>query len=46
MKFYRDESGNLYEVDRETGDRVLIQETESETGQVSTQDETTDIQED
>ena len=29
MKFYRDEEGNLYEVDRATGKKTLIQETES-----------------
>lgn len=46
MKFYVDEKGNRYQVDRETGEKVLIQPIESETGQVSTPDETTDTQED
>ena len=26
MKFYRDEEGNLYSVDRETGEKTLISE--------------------
>lgn len=25
MKFYRDEDGNLYSVDRETGEKTLIE---------------------
>lgn len=28
-KFYRDEQGNLYSVDRETGDKTLIQPAET-----------------
>lgn len=46
MKFYVDEQGNRYQVDRETGEKVLIQPAESEEGQVNTPDETTDTQED
>jgi len=46
MKYYVDEQGNRYSVDRETGEKTLIQPAESETGDVSTPNETTDIQED
>lgn len=35
MQFYVDEEGNKYRVDRETGEKILIQPAESEKGGVS-----------
>lgn len=46
MKFYVDEEGNRYRVDRETGERILIQPAESESGVDSGPSETADEQED
>lgn len=46
MKFYVDEKGNRYAVDRETGEKTLIQQAESEGEQVSDPAEITDSQED
>lgn len=35
MQFYVDEEGNKYRVDRETGERILVQPAEPEKGGVS-----------
>ena len=40
MKYYRDEQGNLYQVDRETGEKTLVEH--GPEGAVSTPDETTE----
>ena len=46
MKFYVDEDGNKYQVDRETQEKILIQPAgESESGNVSDPEESTDNEE-
>ena len=40
MKYYIDEQGNRYRVDRETGEHILIQATGSEAGEAGTPEST------
>ncbi len=42
MKYFIDESGNRYRVDRETGEKVLIQASGSEAGDAGTPESTSE----
>ena len=43
MKFYVDEDGNKYSVDRETGEQTLVQPAAAPTGEASAPIEPADI---